>query len=54
MLSVGGSRSILGSIVTAKATEIEFGGKPFELSDVALANCRELLKRLEVVASQRK
>jgi hypothetical protein len=47
MVSVGGSWSILQALAGAKSAEIEFGGKRYELSDVALANCRELLKRSE-------
>jgi hypothetical protein len=47
MVSVGGPRSILAALVSAKSAEIEFGGRRFSLSEKALANCRELLKRSE-------
>jgi hypothetical protein len=51
---MGGPRFILQALASAKSAEIEFGGKRFSLSEKAMANCRELLKRSNEKAGQRK
>jgi hypothetical protein len=50
----GGPRSILAGLVEATKAEIEFSGKRYDLGvgERGLANCRELLKRLEATAKR--
>ena len=54
MVRLSGPRSILEAIAGAKSAEIEFGGKVRDLGERGLANCRELLKRSEGTAKERR